>query len=53
MEYESCISNCLDIREFRINLKKVIISFETFFRNNREYTNDNQSVEILNSELLT
>jgi hypothetical protein len=48
MAPESLISYWLDVREFRLNLKKVVVPFKVFFRINEDYTNNNPSVEIPN-----
>ena len=46
MVSESLISYLLDVREFRLHLKKIVIPFKVFFRSKEDYPNSNQSGEM-------
>ena len=46
MMTESLTTYWLNVREFRLNLKKIVIPFNVFFRLKEESTNNNQSVEM-------
>ncbi|MFX1437804.1 MAG: hypothetical protein ACFFAA_11510 [Promethearchaeota archaeon] len=45
MVSESLISYWLDVHEFRLDLKKIVIPFKVFFRSKENYSNNDQSGE--------
>ncbi len=47
------ISYWQEVHEFRIQLKKVIIPFEKFFRSNENNINSTQDIDVLSSEIET
>lgn len=40
-----------EVHEFRIQLKKVIIPFEKFFRLNKNNINSTQNIDVFSSEI--
>ena len=46
MVSESLISYWLEVREFRLHLKKIVIPFKVIFSSKEDYLNSNQSGEM-------
>lgn len=47
------ISYWQEVHEFKIQLKKVIIPFEKFFKSNENKINNTQNIDVLSSEIET